>query len=341
MKTVDIDSKIEKNLVFYDVLDEPFSLHGVTYENGKYRRMPESVARKVSNDVYFLHTNTAGGRIRFKTDSRIVAVNTTLENVGRMYHFALTGSAGFDIYSDNVYAGTFFFPFDFNDSYEAFIEFPDNSEKEITINMPLYSNVLSVYIGLEKRSSLKKSSDYINNNPVIYYGSSITQGGCASRPGNTYQAILSRKYNLDYINLGFSGSAKAEDSIIEYVSSLKSDMFVLDYDHNAPTAEHLKNTHYKFYSEFRSKNPEIPVLLLTRPKYHLDNDEINRLNIVKETYDTALKNGDNNIYFIAGNELIRGEFIETATVDNCHPNDTGFLSMALSIEPVIKRIFNI
>ena len=65
------------------------------------------------------------------------------------------------------------------------------------------------------------------------------------------------------------------------------------------------------------------------------------LNIVKETYDTALKNGDNNIYFIAGNELIRGELIETATVDNCHPNDTGFLSMALSIEPVIKRIFNI
>ena len=82
-------------LRFYDVDSPPFALYGVRRENGKYRRMPESVAKSVSEGVYLLHSNTAGGRVRFVTDSPYIAIHAEMDQVGKMPHFALTGSAGF------------------------------------------------------------------------------------------------------------------------------------------------------------------------------------------------------------------------------------------------------
>ena len=86
---------------------------------------------------------------------------------------------------------------------------------------------------------LKDAPEYRIKKPVVYYGSSITQGGCASKPGSSYESILSRRFDCDYINLGFSGTAKGEDEIVDYIKGLEMSVFVMDYDHNAPTTEHL------------------------------------------------------------------------------------------------------
>ena len=94
-----IETKINKpDIKFYSVLENPFKIYGLIYENNKFRRMPEKIAKTVSEGVTYLHTNTAGGRVRFKTDSSYIAIFAKMSNIGKMDHFALTGSSGFDMY---------------------------------------------------------------------------------------------------------------------------------------------------------------------------------------------------------------------------------------------------
>lgn len=324
----------KKDVKFYDVMNEPFKIHGVFFENGKFRRMTESVAKNVSEGVYYLHSNTAGGRVRFKTDSEYIVLNTHMVNIGKMPHFPLTGSAGFDLYVDDTYVNTFVPPFDIENGYEGVINFEKKELRDVTINFPLYSDVEEVYIGLSENASLLPTEGY--ENKIVYYGSSITQGGCASRPGNSYESIISRQFDCDYINLGFSGSARAEDEIIEYIKKLDMSVFVYDYDHNAPSVEHLKNTHEKMFKAIRTEKPNIPIVIMSRPKFILNDEEKERLNIIRTTYNNAKASGDNNVYLITGPELM--EFAENeGTVDNCHPNDLGFASMAKCLGKVLKE----
>lgn len=298
--------------------------------------MPESVAKNVSEGVYTLHSNTAGGRVRFVTDSTYIAIHTKMDGLGKMPHFALTGSIGFDLYVDNYYAKTFVPPFYIEDGYESIFEFEKKEEREITINFPLYSNVSELYIGLQETSLLAEAKPYKNTKPIVYYGSSITQGGCASRPGMAYQSIVSRNFDYDYINLGFSGNAKAEDEMIEYIKNLDMSIFVYDYDHNAPTVEHLAKTHEKMFKAIREKNPLLPVIIMSRPKHFLTEGEKTRRSIIETTYLNAVAAGDKNVYFIDG-EALTDLCKDSGTVDNCHPTDFGFASMAKALTELIVR----
>ena len=330
----------EKDIKFYNANQAPFEIFGVFYDNGKYRRMPENVAKTVNEGVYGLHTNTAGGRVRFKTDSRYVAINTKMFSIGKMPHFALTGSSGFDLYvceETPNYVSTFTPPFNIQDGYESIIYFSSSKMREITINFPLYSGVCELYIGVDDKSTISSPKQYKIQKPIVYYGSSITQGGCASRPGNSYESIVSRKFDCDYINLGFSGNAKGETEIAEYISKLDMSVFVYDYDHNAPSAEHLKNTHENMFKLIRKANPDLPIIMMSRPKYYLTEDEKLRLDIIKTTYNNAKQAGDRNVYLIDGKTQM--EFAENdGTVDNCHPNDLGFASIAKALCNVLKQI---
>ena len=126
-----VDSKIEKeDIKFFKADEVPFKIHGVFMENGKYRRMPEKVAVNVSEGVYALHTNTAGGRVRFITDSPYVAIYTKMEGMARLPHFALTGAAGFDLYADNRYVKTFAPPY-YMETCEKFVEILGLKENDI------------------------------------------------------------------------------------------------------------------------------------------------------------------------------------------------------------------
>ena len=340
-KNFKLESKINKSdIEFFDVQCSPFKIYGLIYEDNKFRRMPKSVAEAVSDGVNYLHTNTAGGRVRFKTDSPYVAIHAKMANVGKMPHFALSGSCGFDLYEDNTYRGTFMPPFDLNNGYESVIELSTKKLREITIHFPLYSNVEALYIGISEESQLLPPSEYALDKPVVFYGSSITQGGCASRPGTSYDNIVCRELDLDHINLGFSGNARAEDVMAEYISNLDMCAFVYDYDHNAPTCEHLEKTHKKMFDTIRKKHPTLPIIIMTRPKYTLTRDEKQRREIIKRTYLSAIDNGDNNVYFINGTELMRLCKNE-GTVDNCHPTDLGFFSMAKAVIKVLKKAIGI
>ncbi|MCR4718098.1 MAG: SGNH/GDSL hydrolase family protein [Firmicutes bacterium] len=341
-------SKIDKNfkvvnnfekedIAFHSADEKPFKIYGIFKENGKYRRMPEDIASNVNEGVFRLHTNTAGGRVRFVTDSAYVAIRAEMDGLGKMPHFALTGSVGFDLYENNIYKKTFVPGFDVKDGFEGIIEFETRELREITINFPLYSNVNELYIGLQQNAVLKEAAKYKDIKPIVYYGSSITQGGCASRPGMSYQSIISRRLGCDYVNLGFSGSARAEDIMAEYIKKLDMSLFVFDYDHNAPTVQYLKDTHEKMFKTIRKKNPDLPIIMMSRPNYILTEEEKQRLCVVKATYDNAKAAGDENVYFISGQELC-AICKNEGTVDGCHPTDLGFFSIAQVLGDIIEKI---
>lgn len=330
-----------EGLTFYDAKSTPFRLHGVFWENGCYRRMPEETAKQVSLGVHVLSVHTAGGRVRFITDSPYVAIKTEC-CAQKSSQAATAGHAGFDMYSEydgeNRYEGTFIPPYDLEDGYESVKDFKRVRKRVITINFPLYASVSKLYIGLKEGSLLEPAPDYKINKPVVFYGSSITQGGCASKPGGSYQSILSRRFDCDYINLGFSGGAKGEDAMIDYMKELEMSAFVMDYDYNAPTPEHLRNTHSKMYQAVRAVHTDIPILMLPRPKYYLEPEDEECSDIIYQTYLSAKEAGDERVYFISGPKLMELTG-DNGTVDGCHPTDSGFLSMANAISEVFAEFW--
>lgn len=325
-------------IAYFDVSCEPFTVHGLMRDNSGYYRLPFDVADKVNDGVKGLNLNTAGGRVRFCTDADRVFLRAAMRSVSKMPHFALTGSAGFDLYANGVYKGTFVPPLDVETGYSSELYIGGEGMCEITVHFPLYSGVEKLELGFPSNSVIKKAPPYDITLPVVYYGSSITQGGCASRPGNAYQNIVSRLISCDHINLGFSGSARGEEIMAEYIAGLSMCAFVLDYDHNAPDLSHLEATHQAFFNIIRTKNPGLPVIMLSRPQPNPSEEELLRRDIVKRTYETAVNAGDKKVYFIDGTEILNLFGGDSGTVDGCHPNDLGFYCMAKAIEPVLESV---
>jgi hypothetical protein len=343
MKRIDeIDSNLKVNtsinepdIRFLDVRQDPFQVYGLyNYkEEPVFKRIPDEVAAATNEGVAQLYLDTAGGRVRFSTDSRYVAIKAVMPSVTVFPHMTLSGTSGFDLFVDrdsgSTYYGTFMPPVGMQDGYESILYFAEPGTKNVTINFPLYNGVNTLYIGLQNSAQVGGGAEYAYKKPILYYGSSITQGGCASRPGNSYQAIISRQLNCDHINLGFSGSARGEDAIVDYMAALDIGVYVSDYDHNAPSVEHLAATHEKMYKKFRAKSPSLPVILVTKPDFDKNRpDSILRRDIVYTTFMNAVRSGDQNVYFIDGERLFKDENRDCCTVDGCHPNDAGFLRMA-------------
>lgn len=337
----------KEDIVFYDAESLPFKIHGLmkAQDESFFTRMPTEVAKSVSEGVAELYSCTNGGRIRFVTDSEYVAISVKYHSIARTPNMPLTCLCGLDLYvksegdSTPRYIRNFMPQMSITDSFEQIVNFNyDKKKSEITINLPVFSSVEKVYIGLQESATVEPSPEYTHKTPVVFYGSSITHGGCASRPGNTYTEMLSRKYDFDYINLGFSGSAKGEKEMAEYVASLDMSVFVLDYDHNAPTPAHLEETHESFYKTVREAHPNLPIIMISKPTYVLWPDDIKRIEIIKKTYDNALAAGDRNVYFIDGSKFFPDDVKYSAFVDDCHPNDLGFYFMAKEIGDVLEKL---
>ena len=338
----------EPDICFYDVRKSPFNVYGLyNYrEEPDFKRLPDAVAETVSEAVKGLNYATAGGRIRFCTDSKYVAIRAIMPHIAFMSHFALTGSSSFDLYIDDPDSGIsrFHRPFriatDAKNGYESILKFSTKQTRYFTINFPSYSHVKELYIGLQETAMVGEGLKYRDIPPVVYYGSSITQGACASRPGNAYQNVISRRMNLDFINFGFSGNGRAEDTMVEYMAGLNMSAFVSDYDHNAPDAAFLAATHCKMYQRIREVNPDIPYIMISRVDFDCSYEEnIGRRDVIIDTYRYARANGDKNVYYIDGSSVFRGPYQDMCTTDGCHPTDMGFALMADAIGNELARAF--
>ena len=352
--------KIDKNFAtkrvkpedyeWFDHTHQNVTLHGLfyDYEDKQYKRLPTEVAKKVNDGVLELHNNTAGGRLRFKTNSITIAIKVSQKFCGIMPHMPFFGQMGIGIYIDGKYTNSISALFvDIEDRkdgvicYDGVYTLPiplrDREIHDVELYFPLYYNVSELFVGVLKGCQIIKPDDYTYTTPVLFYGSSITQGGCAGHPGNDYQGHICRALDTDFINLGFSGSARGEQVMAEYITTLPHSVFVYDYDHNAPSTQHLKDTHYAFYKTYRSVCKDTPIIFVTKPDYWTCPDEDDHIKVIKQTYKKALKEGDKNVYFINGKSFF-GKDKYACTVDSCHPNDLGFILMAKKMIPVIKKV---
>lgn len=335
------------DLVFCDVKNEPFSVSGLFGGDG-FRRLPPLTG--VCEGVNILSRNTAGGKVRFSTNSPYVAIYAEIGEACHMGHMTLAGSCGFDLYrledGEERFVSAFIPPTGIVHGHEHFHSIKRISDTytemtSYTLYMPLYNGVNTLHIGLAPESRVEKGADFMSDKPIVYYGSSITQGGCASRPGNAYPALITHKLNVDHVNLGFSGSAIGETAMAQYIGAMQKSAFVYDYDYNAPTLQHLADTHEAFFKELRRAAPLLPVIMISAPSIAPSEHWSQRRDVIKRTYENAVAAGDKNVYFLDGGHIFDGLFADCSTVDGVHPNDLGFARMAEKLLPIVKKALRI
>ncbi len=341
-----------KKYHFLDITKKPFALDGFAWfdKEREFCRLPTQLISKESplNDgAKGLSWCSSGAMVRFKTNSHAIALKAELRVKGIMPHMPLSGQSGFDLYLKTSKGMSFhrnIRPSSENpDIVEGvFDENLDSEMHECVIYLPLYNGIKTMKIGFAPGAKVQAPSPLKHPVPILFYGSSITQGGCASRPGNAYSHFLTRWLDANMINLGFSGSGCGEIVMAKHIATLKLSAFVMDYDHNAPNPEHLDKTHEIFFRTIRKKQPKLPIVILTKCDFENGDRRINskRREIIKRTYSNAIMAGDRNVYFVDGEKLFGKTDRDACTVDGCHPNDIGFLRMAETILPVLKKALN-
>lgn len=333
--------------------DKRFSLHGVFYDekNGRYIRVPDEVADASRPYLYHLTRMTAGGRLRFVTDSKFISIKAALIAYSPMPHMSISGSHGFSVYADSFfrarYSPTFkdFIPFP-EDPYSESICFAErksiaetNEKRVIEIYFPLYGGVNELFIGVDPGSTIEVAPPYINKKPLVFYGSSITQGACVTRPGNDYIAILARKLNMDYINLGFSGSGNCEEAMLEYINSIDACLFAYDYNMYKERKDRVLPPHFSIYERFRKSHPDAAILLYDKPGCDYE-PYPEREEIIRATYLKARELGDLRVGYIPAKDLLGESDRDACMVDCSHPSDLGAMRMADALYPIVKKILN-
>lgn len=362
--TVDI-KKVDSNFINEEVQDgiryidprvnDSVKIYGLNYfdTDKRYQRLPKTldeVLPKLEGSVDILAGNSTGGIAAFYSNTNVLKIKVKLSFKFHMGHMAYTGQAGFDLYIGKSYQDMHFYRtsnFDFNKNEYEFTFFNhenlSNENKLYVLNFPLYATVESVLIGVNQESCVLPCKDlFKNNEKIVFYGTSITQGGCASRPGMSYTQILSRMLGIECLNYGFSGNGKGHIEIAETLSEIKNvKMFVLDYEANV-TFDRLKATLNNFVKALRKTYPTVPIIIISKIQMYLEfHDENylkneNKIRSYQKNY--VKKSNDPNMYYIDGARVFGKTNISEKTVDGCHPTDYGFISMAEYLYPIIKKI---
>ena len=340
-KNMLVAANVSEDVEWHSALDKSkFSMHGVFFEeeSGEILRLPSAVAKATSAGVDRLARHAAGGRLCFVTDSPYVALHCKV-NGHVMSNMSWSGSASCDLYMNGTFRGLFrSTPTGEQTTVLYQVSGAKDGECQMELNFPLYAGVQDVYIGLKPGSVIRAEHPYKDTLPIVYYGSSITQGGCATRAGMSYQAYLCRDTLVDYVNLGFSGSGKGEPAIREYIAGLECSILVLDWDHNLSSPEALEKVHEPMYRAFRATQPDTPVIFISRPDFYPVPHILGARQVIIDTYEKALSEGDKNVCFIDGEIIFGEEHRGECTVDGCHPNDLGFYRFYQTLKPMIEKL---
>ena len=329
-------------MVTYSYKDSPIRVFGVVDfdKKGKIQRLPDELIEKLPR-FSKLGRRCPCARLCFKTDSERIRVRVTLETLEVDYGMSIYASQSVAIYAGERPRSRMLgliCPKSYDEKVFEGTAYKSGELEDITLWLPRNDIVADVEISVEEGARMLAPTPYKYPKPIVYYGSSITESGCAASPTGGYTSIISRRLDVDFYNFGFSGNARGDLEIAEYLAGIDMSIFVYDYDHNAPTVEHLKRTHEPFFKVIRERNPELPIVMMTRPEIEYTDEHKARREVVLDTYRNALGRGDKNVYFIDGESFFGDEDRELCAIDITHPNDLGFYRMAGVIEPVIKGI---
>lgn len=338
-----------KNLVYHDARQFPVLGTVVLVEEG-YTRFPDSLKNQVERELlYTLGTNTAGMAIRFSSDATALSAKwvSTLEL--EMNHMTPVGIRGLDLYTlDDNSEWTFVSSVrptcNKKASQYSIVSGMERKMREYLLYLPLYDGIDSLYIGIDSAAVIQMPNvDLpIREKPIVVYGTSITQGACASRPGMAYTNILEREMNREFYNFGFSGNGQLDMEVAQLLVTIDAGLYIMDCLPNN-TAERLRERLDPFYRYLREHRPDVPILFIESPLFPIIRynqgtaDAINAKNeVLREFYEKIKAEGAQNIYYMEAEEVFGGntEF----TVDNYHFTDLGFRYFADKLKPIINTI---
>lgn len=349
----DSDNQEQKEIQYVD----GFSLKivGKYHREKNYNRLPAKFEKIVSPVVWNLSKNSSGISIRFTTNSPVINAKWTLTKYPRRANMAQIGTSGLDLYcmvdgkwqyvNSGIPSGL--------DNERILITDMDTSYKEFLLNLPLYDGVENIEIGINPDFyiSAPKNSFYKINKPIVFYGTSITQGGSASRPGMAYPSIISRKLFVETVNLGFSGNGKFESSVGQALCEIDASLFVIDCTPNSHP-DVIKNNTAKLLQQIRDCRPDTPILLvesiIREYSYFKQADESTfgsrkyisvQNNELKKSFNKAKSMGIEEIYYLESDGLIG--YDHEGTIDGTHLTDLGFYRFADKIETKIIEILKL
>jgi len=340
--------KTDSTVIYYG--REHFLIEGTaiadSLKESPYDRLPISYKEKVREPVWDLSKASAGITVRFHSNSTSINLKWTVLNDLDMSHMAATGIKGIDLYTkyNNKWryvttAGALVglktyqnksIPADSINEYEL-IKNMTPEFREYKLFLPLYDGVTKLEVGIDSIASIEKATPSAVK-PIVFYGTSITQGGCASRPGMAHTNIISRKLDVDCINYGFSGNGRMETPIVELISEIDARFYVIECLQNMDS-EQVSERVRPLVDIIRTNHPYTPIVLVENMMYttaFLNQTEETRLiqenAALKNEYDKIIKSGTPNIFYIKDNKdfLLDNE----GTVDGVHLTDLGFLRYA-------------
>ena len=339
-----------RDVVWRDMTVEPFRLSGLPFRKpgAALRRLPELAAGTIPEAVDMLAWHTSGATLGFKTDSDRICLRVKLACSKVMDHMTAIGSGGFDLYMGpperRIFCASTRFPANAAEYSVILIkDIPAAGMREYLLDFPLYSNVALLEVGLTPGAKLAAPTPWSSDKKVVVYGTSITQGGCASRPGMCMANMLSRRWNMEVVNLGFSGSGKGEPEVMELVASVPDPaLFVLDYVVNAGL-KGFRETLPGAVDIIRRRHPQVPVALLTpmhlcrelwNPKRAAEFREI--CAVMRDEAELRRNAGDKNVHYIDGT-VDTPDWYEFM-VDGVHLTDLGFYMQTQKVAPQLEKL---
>ena len=325
-----------------------FPLYGKISDdtNSRYERLPRSLEGVSRDPVWYLGRNSAGLFIRFRTNSTSVSVRWESTFNNSMAHMTDTGTKGLDLYA--IYEGEWRHvgcaqP-QGKSSEATIIRYMDPVEREYMLYLSLYDGVSSLEIGVDEGAFIAPPAidRPSRENPVVMYGTSILQGGCANRPGMAHTNIISRRLDREVYNLGFSGNALLDMEIAHLMASVEDPgLFVLDYAPNA-YADMIDENGEAFFRVIRDAHPDVPVIFVEDvifPFSIFDNrilQEVTEKNEAqKRLFRKLKKSGERRIYYVGAEGMIGDD--GEATVDGIHFTDLGMMRYVDHLMPTIRK----
>lgn len=321
-----------------------------------FDRLPAKAEKKVRDAVWGLSRHSAGLCARFETNAASIKAKWTLTSANlAMPHMPATGVSGLDLY---VRSEDGFWrwlangrPTAQTNEVALVSDLPPLRKpaemREFLLYLPLYNGVSSVEIGLPADAKLAKAEPYKNEDgslrkPVVFYGTSITQGGCASRPGMVHTAILQRRLEHPVVNLGFSGNGRMEMEVVELIAEIDASCYVIDCLPNLEPKDVAERTE-PLVRKLREVRPKTPILLVEDRSYSdsflvtskWERNEYSR-HALHSAHARLRGEGVEGLFYLEGDFLLGAD--SEGTVDSSHPTDLGFFRQADAFEQVLRPI---
>ena len=338
----------ESNIEYIDLFQHPELVYGTLNLSSKeldFCKYPHNIQKEMErygelavSEMANLNSSACGTRLRISTDSKVLVFKVQLKRKWEYQKMTNWNASGFDVYAlqkDQYFHRTVFGPSSGYNIFSEVINVPGNGK--VCIFLPNYNTIQKMHIGIENGCEIT-NLDYPEENslPIIFYGNSVTQGAAASRSGNTFPNLVSKKLNRDIINLSCSSCCRGTLGMADIIGKINCYAIVIDYTRNAHSTEVFSISHERFYKKIRQYHPNVPIVLLTSECFNgwRVYDEFDE--IVKRTYDNAIKNKENTM-LLNQRELFSTDEYDYVTIDSSHYTDYGMFKVADKICELLDK----